>query len=50
MKYPRVFFFSLLALGFIVLTVFVNWLFIIGAVILVVLNQRELIKKFHKDI
>ena len=36
--------FSILALGFLVLTFLVNWLFIIGAVILMILNQRELMK------
>ena len=37
--------FSLIALGFLVLTFLVNWMFIIGAVILMILNQRELMKK-----
>ena len=36
--------FSLIALGFLVLTFLVNWMFIIGAVILMILNQRELMK------
>jgi hypothetical protein len=44
-KYPKVFLFSLLALGFIVLAVLVNWIFIIGAVFLMLINQRELLKK-----
>lgn len=37
--------FSILALGFLALTFFVNWLFILGAVILMILNQREIYKK-----
>jgi len=37
--------FSLIALGFLVLTFLVNWIFIIGAVVMVILNQRELMKK-----
>ena len=40
----KVIFFSILALGFLVLTYFVDWLFIIGAVILIYLNKRELNK------
>jgi predicted membrane protein len=49
MKYPKVFWFSLLAIGFIVLAVWVHWTFIIGAVVLMILNQRELLKKSRKD-
>ncbi len=37
--------FSIIALGFLVLTFLVNWMFIIGAVILMILNQKELMKK-----
>lgn len=33
---------SLLAFGFLFLTVFVSWWFIIGALILMLLNQKEL--------
>ncbi|MEJ2267700.1 MAG: hypothetical protein P8X70_01340 [Nanoarchaeota archaeon] len=36
---------SLLAIGFLVLTFLVDWLFIIGAVVCMILNQRELMKK-----
>jgi len=45
MKSPKVVVFSLIALGFLVLTFLVNWAFIIGAVILMIMNQRELNKK-----
>lgn len=45
MKNPKVVIFSIIALGFLILTFAVNWLFIIGAVILMILNQRELMKK-----
>jgi hypothetical protein len=48
MKNPKVVLFSLVALGFIVLSFLVDWLFIIGAVILMVLNQKELMKKRNK--
>ncbi len=41
----KVVIFSLLALGFLALTFFVDWIFIIGAVILMFLNQKELMKK-----
>jgi predicted RND superfamily exporter protein len=49
MKYPKVFWFSLLAIGFVILAFLVNWLFLIGAVILVLINQKELLKKSRKD-
>jgi fumarate reductase subunit C len=45
MKNPRVVLYSLIALGFIVLTFTVDWLFIIPAVILLIINQKELMKK-----
>ena len=45
MKNPKVFWLSIIALGFLALTFLVNWLFIIGAVIIILLNQRELMKK-----
>ncbi len=44
-KKPKVVIYSLLAFGFIALTFLVDWMFIIGAVILMILNQRELMKK-----
>ncbi|MFH1787552.1 MAG: hypothetical protein ABH811_02065 [archaeon] len=43
-KNPKVVIFSIIALGFILLTFLVNWIFIIGAVILMILNQKELMK------
>ena len=45
MKNPKVVIFSIIALGFLVLTFLVDWIFIIGAVILIFLNQKELMKK-----
>jgi len=45
MRNNKVIIFSILALGFVVLTFLVNWLFIFGALILAYLNHRELIKK-----
>jgi len=44
-KHPKVLIYSILALGFLALTFLVDWLFIIGAVILMILNQRELMPK-----
>ena len=44
----KVVIFSILALGFLVLAFLVNWLFIIGAVILMILNQKELMGKKKK--
>jgi len=38
----RVIIYSIIALGFLALTVFVDWIFIIGAVVMIGLNQREL--------
>ena len=37
--------YSIIAIGFLVLTFAVDWMFIIGAVILMYLNQKELIGK-----
>jgi len=48
MKNFKVVIFSIIALGFLALTFLVDWLFIIGAVILLYLNQKELIKKKNK--
>jgi len=45
MKNKKVVIQSLIALVFLVLTFVVDWLFIIPAVILMYLNQRELMKK-----
>jgi hypothetical protein len=41
----KVVIYSIIALGFVALTFFVDWVFIIGAVVLVFLNQRELMKR-----
>ena len=41
----KVVFLSLIALVFIALTFFVHWMFIIGAVIIMLINQKELIGK-----
>jgi len=43
-KNPKVVIFSLIAFGFIALTFLVSPYFIIGAIILMLLNQRELMK------
>ncbi len=45
MKNPRVVLYSLIAIFFLILTFTADWLFIIPAVILMILNQRELMKK-----
>lgn len=45
---PKVVIFSLIALAFLALTFFVHWTFIIGAVILMILNQKEIMKKPEK--
>jgi len=45
MKNPKVVLFSVVAIGFLVLTFLVDWIFIIGAVVLMYLNQKELMKK-----
>jgi len=49
MKNFKVVMFSFFALGFIALAIFVNWLFIIGAIILMILNQKELMKKIKNQ-
>ena len=48
MKSKKVVIFSIIALGFLALTFLVDWLFIIPAVILLYLNQRELMKNKKK--
>jgi len=45
----KIIIFSLIAIGFLILTFFVDWLFIIPAVILLILNQRELMKKKKRN-
>jgi len=45
MKNPKVVVYSLIALGFIFLTFTIDWLFIIPAVIILIINQKELMKK-----
>jgi len=44
MKNIKVVIYSILALGFMALTFLVDWVFIIGAVLLVYLSQKELMK------
>lgn len=41
----KVVIYSITALGFLVLTFLVDWIFIVGAVVFMILNQRELMKK-----
>ncbi len=48
MKNPKVVLYSLIALFFLFLTFTVDWLFIIPAVIIMFLNQKELLKKNKK--
>lgn len=45
MKNPKIVFLSIIAIGFVILSLTVNWLFLIGAVIIMLINQKELIKK-----
>jgi len=48
MKNTKVVIYSIIALGFLALTFLVDWIFIIGAAILMYLNQKELMKKNKK--
>lgn len=41
---PKVVIYSILAFGFIALGILVHWIFIAGAVILMIINQKELFK------
>jgi len=41
----KVIIYSLISLGFVALTFLVDWMFIIGAVVMIWLNQKELMKK-----
>jgi len=45
MKNPKVFWLSVLALIFVVLTFLVDWIFIVGAVIIMIVNNKLLKKK-----
>jgi hypothetical protein len=40
----KIIIYSIIALGFMALTFLVDWMFIIGAVVMIWLNQRELMK------
>lgn len=44
MKNRKVVILSFLAIGFLVLTFLVDWIFIIGAVVIMLINHRELTK------
>ena len=44
----KVIIYSIIALGCIALSYFVDWAFLIGAIIMVFLNQRELFKNKKK--
>jgi len=41
----KVIIYSIIAIGFLALVFLVDWIFIIGAVVMIYLNQRELMKK-----
>jgi hypothetical protein len=45
MRKPRVVLYSIVALACVALSFLVNWIFIIPAVIIIFLNQRELMRK-----
>jgi len=45
LKNPRVVIYSLIGLIFLFLTFKVDWLFIIGALLMIFLSQKELMKK-----
>ena len=47
-KNPKVVILSLIALFFLFLTFTVDWIFIIAAVIIMIINQKELFKKIKK--
>jgi len=44
-KNPRVVILSIIALGFLVLTFLVDWVFMIPVLIILYLNQKELMRK-----
>lgn len=44
----KVIIYSFIAIGFVALTFLVDWLFIIGALIMIGLNQKELMDKGKK--
>lgn len=44
-KNPKVFYLSILAIVFVILAIIIDWLFLIGAVIIMIYNQKQLMKK-----
>jgi len=44
----KVVFLSIIALIFVALTFLISWVFIIGAIIITIINQRELLGKKQK--
>jgi len=44
MNKQRIIIFSILSGGFLILTYLVNWVFILGAVVLIYYNQKEILK------
>lgn len=48
-KNIQVFFSSFFALGFVVLAFIIDWLFLIPAVIIMIINQRKLIRNESKS-
>ena len=48
-KNPKVVIYSVIALFFILLTFLVDWMFIIPAVIIMFINQKELFKNVKKS-
>jgi len=44
-KNPKVFTLSIIALGFVFLAFFIDWYFLMGAVVIMIYNQKEIMKK-----
>ena len=41
----KIIIYSIIGLGFLALTYFVDWIFVVGAVVMIWLNQKELRKR-----
>jgi len=49
MKNPKLFFLALLGLAFALLGFFVNWIFFLFAIIIMIINQREIMGKMKNS-
>jgi len=44
----KIIIYSIIGLGFLALTYFVDWIFVVGAVVMIWMNQREMRRKSYQ--